>query len=121
MSIIHQFNPQVSEFKKELKNIKDDYRGLFNVSSSEKLEGEYRDEVQRDVGKLYMKAQAAIANDAYGEDAKAILSGLEDVDILLERADLTRDNVSHNHEWICDYLAECAQDTDLSFLYPGND
>ena len=112
----------MNEFRQKLDKLKSDYVGFFDESSTTKLQGVFRDQVQQDVMSLYVTAQKAISQDAMDEDVQTLLFGLEEVDVLLQNSDLTRDNISHNHEWIHDYLSESLPKLDMSFLgHPGTD
>ncbi len=96
----------LDEFENKVKEIEQSYRGFLDIGSEQKLTGLFRDEVQRDVSHLYVLAQKAILQGAEGKDSLELLRGLDRVEILLDNADLTRDNVSHNHKWIYDYIAD---------------
>ena len=116
----------VEEFKHRFEMLKSDYMGFFDPTSKVKLEGEFRDEVQNDVMRLYQSAQWAVRLGVEDQDAAEILFDLEEVDTLLENASLVRNNVSHNHERIHEYLSEALPEIDFSemgggFDAPGND
>jgi len=96
----------LDEFENKLEEIESGYRGFLDIGAEKKLTGLFRDEVQRDVSHLYVLAQKVISHGAEGEESLRLLRGLDRVEILLDNADLTRDNVSHNHKWIYDYLAD---------------
>ncbi len=96
----------LDEFEGKLREIENVYQGFLDIGAEQKLTGLFRDEVQRDVSNLYLLAQKAISQGAEGEGSLRLFRGLDRVEILLDNADLTRDNVSHNHKWIYDYLAD---------------
>ena len=111
----------MEEFDQKLRGLKADYIGFFDETAKTKLEGTFRDQVQRDVNTLYVVAQKAVRACAEGDDAQTILFGLEEVDMLLNNANLSRNNVSHNHEWIHESLSQVLPTTALSFLHLDND
>tara|TARA_R110001592_G_scaffold20926_9_gene84646 strand:- start:32891 stop:33250 length:360 start_codon:yes stop_codon:yes gene_type:complete len=111
----------MGEFNEKLDRLKHDYIGFFDEGSKTELQGLFRDQVQQDVMSLYVTAQKAISQDAEGADAQTLLFGLEEVDVLLANANLSHDNVSHNHTWMRDYLSESLPVLDMSFIHPGND
>lgn len=116
----------VEEFSHRFEKLKSDYIGFFDPTSKTKLKGDFRDEVQNDVMRLYKSAQWAVRLGVEDQDAANILFALEEVDTLLDNANLTRNNVSHNHEHIHDYLSEVLPEIDFSsigggFDAPGND
>lgn len=106
---------KLAPFLKQLHQIEEDYKGVFQGNDSDIValeevsrveESIFEANVQQDVGKLYNLALDAIRNDAEGEDVQTLLRGLDKTDDLLLLAKLSREQVSPHHQLVREYLED---------------
>ncbi len=114
-------NLKVAPFLNKLRQINDDYRGVFQGNDDDLdaihncgklLSTGFELNVRSDLSELYECALRAINSDLRGDDITKVFNGLVKMDDLLLVAELTRDDVSPIHEGIFESLEYAMEQTD---------